>query len=125
MYKVRFHLGAGKNFMKWQIISGQSRKYIDPADTSFILYNVKLYNRKSVARKIFNGANKSVCAWMEAEAMEVGPPPDSSSYFEVPVSYNPRVSPNWRDFKNTDIDNQNFNIIMVKGRKLTALVDIR
>ena len=46
MYKVRFHLGRGKNFMKWQVTSnlntgdGTGAKhvvsYVDPLDISWL-----------------------------------------------------------------------------------------
>lgn len=112
--------------MKWQITKGQSRIYVDPAIHSIIIYDGRLVNKVKMARRIFEGANKSVCAWIEASSYEIVDRAqfDKDSYFEVPVAYNPRVVPNWQDFRGANIDNQNFGLIITEGRKLKALVNI-
>lgn len=65
--QVRFHLGAGKNFMKWQVKEDGRVSYFDPETTNLVLINAKLRNQIETAKKINQGANKTVCAWVECD----------------------------------------------------------
>ena len=68
MYRVRFHLGRGANYMKWQVRdSNGGVRYYDPESVRQVMLNAKLHNRPNVAKKICEGANKTVCAWVECE----------------------------------------------------------
>ena len=102
-FEVRFHLGAGENFMKWQVKTPLGIvKYFDPKNTRLILKNCILKNNKRIAQTIFSGENKSVCARVLCEDISIttdilirtnktpfGLDPD------MQVRYNPRVTPNW------------------------------
>lgn len=118
-FLVRFNLGAGVNFMKWKLTypSGYAR-YFDPATHSILLTGCKLRNSPATALKIFNGQNKTVCAWIEADSFEVRK--TVSEVTGTPVMYNPRVCPNWvADDMNAD--NKRFKSIVTTGRRLTAI----
>ena len=74
MYKVRFHLGAGENFMKWQVKSPDGTvKFYKPEEVGILMTGCFLRNQKGTAEKIHAGANKTVCAWVEAQLVSVVP----------------------------------------------------
>jgi hypothetical protein len=127
MIKVRFHLGAGPNHGKWQIINGQSRIYIKPDGCRIVLSGCTLKNRKSTAKRIFEGAHKTVCAWIEAEHGDYSVVGDGgrTEWAKGPLFYNPRISPNWTDSHGADLDNLFFPVILIEGRKVSYLIDIR
>jgi hypothetical protein len=121
MYRVRFHLGAGPNFRKWQTTDLSTREvaYHDPEAVSLRLTGCRLRNRKATASKIHGGANKTVCAWIDCESVEVLPAAAPSGGSEV--SYNPRVAPNWRDTQGNDVDGAGYDGIVTSGRAAFAL----
>lgn len=116
MFKVRFNLSSGKNYMKWQVIFPDgSVHYLNPEVDEMILTGCKLRNQKGTAKKIFDGAHKTVCAWVQCEDVRI-------NYGEVVhdcnhISYNPRVTPNWMH-KDKNVDGTEFDRIVSKGRKL-------
>lgn len=96
--KVRFNLGRGENYMKWKIEypSGQV-SYYSPTDIQLILKDCTLKNGRKTAMKIFNGENKTVCAWVLCEDITV-----RYSGFEQfdelglnRLKYNPKNLPFW------------------------------
>jgi hypothetical protein len=98
--KVRFNLGAGKNFMKWKIQHPDGKvEYHSPEDVQLIMTDCVLKNHKKTAQKIFDGGEKVVCAWVLCKSIEL-----KQSKFDSEldcmltgdkVSYNPRVTPHW------------------------------
>ncbi len=44
MFKIRFHLGAGSNFMSWQVKNGKDVNYYDPGKFSILAIDCKLKN---------------------------------------------------------------------------------
>lgn len=101
-YKVRFHLGLGSHYRHWQVVGPKGVEYYDPQENSLTLLDCKLRNHSGVARKIHDGANKSVCAWVDcAEVFVSGVcnPPG------LPLFYDPRVAPHWRNLGGDNIDN--------------------
>jgi len=116
MLKVRFHLGQGENYMKWQVRDGdKDPEYLDPETTSFTLINCTLKNNKRLAREIHGGANKTVCAWILCDEIRM----DAEHAEGQEIGYNPRKKPFWTDGEN-DLDNRKFKTISSKGRKLYA-----
>ena len=110
--KVRFHLGRGKNFMKWKIqYPNGVIEYYSPSEVQLIMKNCQLRNHKKTAQKIFDGGEKVVCAWVLCEEIEL----IKESFLQLDtycdrVRYNPRVQPNW--LLNGEImDNVKFPII--------------
>lgn len=117
MFKVRFHLAKGINYKKWQITHGKKVEYVDPEKTSLKLINCKLKNKKNIAEKIFQGQNKTVCAWIECEKIEISSK-ENNSY---QIFYNPKIAPFWRDHQNNNLDNQQFEIIFTKLNQVFVL----
>lgn len=98
--KVRFNLGKGENYMKWKIEypSGQV-SYYSPGDIQLILQKCTLKNGRKTALKIFNGENKTVCAWVLCEDISVRY--NGFEQFDDPelklqrLKYNPKRLPFW------------------------------
>lgn len=125
MYKVRFHLARGKNYMKWQVRSGDSVvTYFDPEKYFFIMSDCKLINKKSIAKKIHGGANKSVCAWIECKNLEV----IEEQYFNLqippeqyyPIFFNPKVKPFWENEDGVNIDNFKHTILITHKKTVLS-----
>ena len=95
--KVRFHLGRGKNYMKWKIeYPNGNILYYNPSEVQLVMTNCQLRNYKKVAEKIFNGGNKVVCAWVLCEEINI----IDKDFIQYDINcdrirYNPRVQPNW------------------------------
>ena len=119
-YTVRFNLGRGDNFRKWQIKSYNSRGkmlgqiHLDPNEHMLTMINATLHNKRKVAEKIFAGSNKSVCAWVRCDKMYFTKRmlDETPEYWKLlnkfAVRYNPRVNPFW-EFKGHDVDGQTFD----------------
>lgn len=123
MYKVRFHLGRGKHFMHWQVKSSEGVvSYVDPQDNQLALVGCKLSVQPTAAQKIHDGANKTVCAWIECEEVQVLSvdriKPNQQDYR---ISFNPRVSPNWIDENKTIVSGEQYQILFTSDRTLWAV----
>lgn len=121
-FTVRFNLGAGENFMKWRVVSPEGNaQYLEPSEVTLYMEDCRLVNQKSTAKKIHEGANKSVCAWIEAKNVVVyHKMQDDFVEGGLKVSYNPRVTPNWvMDGKNVDKKKVG-NLITLDRQVLTA-----
>ena len=94
-YKVRFNLGRGANYLKWKVTSPNGKvNYYEPNNVCLHMENCKLVNQQGTAQKIFDGANKTVCAWIECETLTIFEPLNNIAQ-GIKISYNPRVQPNW------------------------------
>jgi hypothetical protein len=134
MYKVRFHLGRGEHFMHWQIKSklntgdGTGAKevvsYVDPQDNQLAMIGCKLRVQPTAAKKIHDGANKTVCAWIECEAVQVLEvnrlKPNEQDYR---IKFNPRQSPNWTDGYNNIVSGNEYEILFTNDRTLWVVGD--
>ena len=110
--RVRFNLGKGANYMKWKVENPNGTvEYHSATDTQLILFNCQLRNHKQTAQKIFNGANKTVCAWVLCNDIDIikkdFTPYDINSRR---IRYNPRVQPNWL-LDDKIVDNEYFDTI--------------
>lgn len=117
MYKVRFNLGTGKNFLKWKITHPDGKvEYYEPYDVVLKMSDCFLRNQFGTAKKIFDGANKTVCAWVEAKDVRVLTQRQLEVGFEQ-VSYNPRVAPHWM-CNGKNVDGESYESIVSIGREL-------
>ena len=118
-YRVRFHLAKGDNFMKWQVFDKQKniKEYHDPETRSIIMRNCMLGNQPATAKKIFNGDNKTVCAWVACEEVVVVDSVPSLSRMEH-YKYNPRKNPHWFTDKTNNADGRKFRIMVTNKRKV-------
>lgn len=119
-FKVRFHLGAGENFLKWRVENVETGvvEFFDPKEYDLELENCKLHNHPKTAQKIFDGENKTVCAWVMAEKVAIQFGGKCCLPEENALSYNPKVQPFWRDVKGNNIDKQEFKWLETQGRQL-------
>lgn len=94
-YKVRFNLSKGRNYLKWKVeFPDGNVMYYHPTGIQLVMGDCILKNRKSTADKIYNGANKSVCAWILCKTLELKV--DNFIQDETSrVRFNPRIKPNW------------------------------
>ena len=110
--KVRFNLGRGKNFMKWKVqYPNGIVEYYSPIDAQLILKGCQLRNHKGVAKKIFEGGEKVVCAWVLCDEIEIS----TRKFLQLDtychrIKYNPRVQPNWL-LNGEVVDNQKYEQI--------------
>lgn len=114
-YEVRFHLGKGENFGKWQVKSLAGVRYYDPATVSLTMLDCQLRNHPTVAKRIFDGANKDVCAWVDCNEVLVEAPHTPPG---LPVSYNPRVAPYWRNLTGGNIDNIRLSVLRTVSKSV-------
>lgn len=116
MFKVRFHLASGKNYKKWQITSiDGTKQYHEPENTNLKMIDCKLKNNKKTAQKIFDGENKTVCAWIECRDVIVT---KTKTHDLREIQYNPKKAPHWTDQNGNNIDNEKFSIIISDGKQL-------
>lgn len=93
--KVRFNLSPGKNFMKWKVEHQNGMvEYLSPDDVQLVMSGCVLKNHKKTAAKIFEGAHKTVCAWILCDDITILSETKITDNLQQ-VKYNPRVQPNW------------------------------
>lgn len=120
-YKVRFHLGRGKNYQMWQVTNKATKKkrYYDPAETTLILRGCVLGNRPGVARKIFEGENKTVCAWVDCEFVDAVPRTREDNVSALTqYKYNPKKNPHWFTITNDNADKTDLQIMVTLDRRM-------
>ena len=118
-YQIRFHLGRGTNFRKFQIrFPDGETKYYSPDEHQILMHNCRLHNRPQVAASICAGRNKTVCAWIVCESFEILPPHTLPLRAENQIFYNPKVKPYWVDPNNNNLDNENYSQIATQGRNI-------
>lgn len=120
MYKVRFNLGRGDNYMKWKVTNTLTKEvnYLEPNDFTLELTNAKLFNSKATANKIKAGANKTACSWIMCDDIDVRPPLTCYAAIGEQVRYNPRVLPYWHDESGQDIDGSVHEVLITLNNKL-------
>lgn len=118
--KIRFHLGAGENFMKWRIenVNDKDVAFYSPEEMIALMTNCKLYNQKATANKIHNGANKTVCAWIMCESFEFV---EQVTTFGEQIKYNPRVIPHWVDSEGNNVDKKEYVSMSINNKTISAI----
>ena len=119
MVRLRFNLGRGVNYKKWQVKTLEegtvvSTLHYDPKEVVIILKNATLHNNKATAKKIFLGKNKTVCAWVTAEDAFIITKQDKGDIeftTKYSLRYNPRVAPYWRDIYNNNMDDTYYKVL--------------
>ena len=94
MYKIRFHLANGNNFMKWQVKNTDTNEvsYVDPSENQIAMMNATLKVQPSTAKKIHEGACKTVCAWIQCEAVQILPANRLKiNAHDYRIQFNPKV----------------------------------
>jgi hypothetical protein len=116
-YTVRFNLANGSRYLTWKIYDrwAMSSVYLDRDNVSLEMTDCLLVNQRSQAVKIYNGANKSVCAHISCNHIQ----------FELPglynpniqVSYNPRVAPNWVE-SDMNVDGKTYDQLITNSNRV-------
>tara|TARA_R110000796_G_scaffold112555_2_gene224125 strand:- start:2003 stop:2371 length:369 start_codon:yes stop_codon:yes gene_type:complete len=118
MYKIRFNLGRGDNYMKWKIedttTTTKKVHYLDPNEVSLTLVNCTLHNNKNRSEEIFLGGHKSVCSWVLCEKVLIDAPRDVSG---EQIRYNPKVAPHW-SHNNEVVDGKEYSKLKTKGKNI-------
>ena len=116
--KVRFNLSRGKNYMKWKIDYPDGNiEYLEPDRFNLLMKKCKLRNSQKTAQKIFDGENKTVCAWILCDDVVISENLKEPLEENGRLRYNPRLKPNW-DFRDVNVDGKQFNVIESRGSKL-------
>lgn len=129
-FRVRFHLANGPNYMKWQVkdrgMQGAgwlATEYYDPEKCNIKMRGCKLGNQESTAMKIFEGANKTVCAWIDCEELDIEYRKDPR-FKDVEedgltqYKYNPRKNPHWFTDTESNCDGRTFKTLTTCKRKI-------
>ena len=120
--RVRFHLGKGKHFFHWQVRKETGVEYYDPDRWQLAMFDCVLRSRRGEAEKIYNGKNKSVCAWIECKRLIVQPAPAwERPYKGIAIAFNPRWRPHWTGPDGQDIDQTQHRMIRTSGRSLAVI----
>lgn len=118
-YTVRFHLAKGVNFMKWQVkhIATGQVSYYCPSKVELRLFNCKLRNQSGTAKKINEGANKTVCAWIDCDSILIKSCSDDPYFkFTEEYKYDPKRFPYWVDSNKVNRDNTEHKELYTLGR---------
>ena len=86
--------------MKWKVQYPNGMvNYLHPTSFQLVMKNCQLKNSKKTAEKIFNGQNKTVCAWVLCDDIEIR----EDNFITVEknrIMYNPKKLPYWTSDKN-------------------------
>lgn len=116
--RVRFNLGRGKNYMKWRVLRPDgSVEFLDPNEVQLVMIGCTFKNSKRVAQRIFDGENKTVCAWILCDRLEIRKPNSYSDNSDLQARYNPRVAPNWQ-LGDQDIDGRHTESLHTIGSRV-------
>ena len=101
--------------MKWRV-EGDDKQvaFYNPQHVQLFMRGCKLRNQKSAAKKIFNGENKTVCAWIDCEDVKLFFGPIS---LDQQLVYNPRKQPHW-SFNGEDVDGKVFEELRTIDNKI-------
>lgn len=116
MFKIRFNLGRGKYYKMWKVVGpNKIVAYFNPIEVSLMLENATLKNKESISKKIFEGENKRVCAWIECNGIY----PINNTPFNVSneIKYNPRISPNWEK-QGVNVDEVTYDKLITMNNKI-------
>jgi hypothetical protein len=120
MIKVRFHLQHGPHFMQWQFKKKNEIWYFDPKISTIKLYNCFLHNNYNLAKKIHEGENKNVCAWIRCENFELLE--NNLNFNFAHIKYNPKILPYWHTVDLNNIDNTFYHeLFLSKGNVFLKL----
>jgi len=120
--KVRFNLSRGVNYMKWKVqYPSGDVEYHSPTEAQLIMKDCQLKNSRKTAVRIFNGENKSVCAWILCDDIEIKF--DGYEQFDTMnldlLKYNPKRLPFWvMNDDSSPLDGNNFKEIGTVDYKL-------
>lgn len=119
-YKIRFHLARGKHYQHWQIRDMKTKEvhYIAPEACRINLLDCKLISNRSIAEKIYDGANKSVCGWILCRDCMVNMRSRYDWVADDLLIYNPRYQPYWTDLAGNCLDGAEYDSLELIGKEV-------
>ena len=120
-FKIRFNLGKGENFQKWRITDNTNNEsfYLAPENFCLTLVKCTLRNQKGAAERIYEGSNKTVCAWIDCEDILASSPTEVEGEL---ISYNPRKAPYWTQ-EDKNVDGKKFDKLLTDGQNVKWQID--
>lgn len=129
--EVRFHLGAGKHYMHWQIKVKQAGKtvdvyYYDPSEYQLELRGCKLINKVNKAKQVFEAGVHDVSGWVKCDEVMLR----KTFYPKLPIDnlekvfYNPIRDPHWRresDSNEFVWDDSEYATLLTDGKQVYIL----
>jgi hypothetical protein len=99
---------------------GQSKVFsnVDPETKSIIMRDCILGNQPATAKKIFDGDNKTVCAWVACDDVSVVDSLSRVDHRMTRFKYNPRKNPHWFSDASINCDNRKFKVMITNNRKV-------
>ena len=123
MYKIRFHLARGENFMKWQVKAPGYVQYVDPAEHQIAMFNAKLKVQLGTSTKIHE-AHAKLCAWVQCDEVQITKndkiKPNVNDFY---VRFNPRHNPNWMDMHNNIMNDEKYSLLNDQDRSLFVVTE--
>lgn len=122
MYRVRFHLQSGKNYLKWQIRQGKTVVYVDPSKDNLEMVGCKLVNKLNKAKKVHRAGVKDVAGWVECERVMIN---NENAVDNLErLFYNPIRDPQWRresDCGEFAWDDSKYDTLVTQGKQVYIL----
>lgn len=122
MYRVRFHLANGANYMKWQIRQGNRVMYYEPAYYQLEMIGCKLINKVNKAKKVHAAGVKDVTGWVECEDLMINNEISVDNLEKL--YYNPIKDIRWRresDCGEFAWDDYEFDTLITNGKQIYVL----
>ena len=122
MYKVRFHLAKGANYLKWQVRQGRTVVYVDPSKDSLEMVKCKLVNKVNKAKKVHAAGVKDVAGWVECERIMINNENPADNLEKL--FYNPIKDIRWRresDCGEFAWDDYEFDTLITNGKQVYVL----
>ncbi len=125
--EVRFHLGRGKNYMKWQVrVKNGARTvdiyYYDPSEYQLEMRGCKLVNKVNKAKKVNKAGVKDVSGWVECEEVMINNQIGVDNLERL--FYNPIRDVHWRresDSGEFDWDNTEYATLITNNKQVYIL----
>lgn len=132
-YRMRYYLGHGRNYNKWQLKFmspignfALSTDYKKPGEFTALLHNCKLKSLESTAKRIFRADDKTLSAWIEFEDYTEIVAYDSivkriASNSSKLYSFDPDKHSHWVSQDNDNEDGAEVDTILVHKKTLYGL----
>ena len=125
MYRVRFHLQRGPNYMHWQVRGRDgSLRYVRPGDHDVEMTGCTLVSKENAAKRVHAAGVKDVCGWVECESFALHAPGTLPAFHLERLYYNPIRDAHWRrsgDGGDFSWDGCRFATLVTSGRAIFVL----
>lgn len=118
-YKIRFHLGKGKNYKHWQVTSlGEGERkveYLDPGIHNIVMHDCQLRNVPKIAKKVFATQKRNVCGWVECKKLEITQEAPETGEMLV---FDPKIKTNWFGEDGRNLDETKWKMLIARGKRV-------